>query len=376
MAQILSAGSSGISQAYTTIQEAGSSLTQRSLLNVVGSALIATDDSGGSRTQLTAATALNSIASGTWAGASSITTLGTIATGIWNGTDITVPYGGTGLTSTTAYAVLCGGTTSTAALQSIASVGTSGQVLTSNGAGALPTFQAAGGGGITSVVRQIFTSSGTYTPTSGMAYCYVECVGGGAGGGGTASPNLQATLTAPGGGAGGYAASLLTAATIGASQAVTIGTGGAGGNNTTGGSGGNSSLGSLVIGNGAGASGYDTNDEAVTAGNNTGGNSVGGSGTGDLVIPGQGGGTGISVYIPVDVAGVSVGGDGGRSFLGSGTRAIRLISLGGHIDGASATAYGDGGAGGSSLSSSAGRGATTTGGNGHQGIVIITEYVG
>ena len=54
--------------------------------------------------------------------------------------------GGTGLTSTTAYAVLCGGTTSTGNLQSIASVGTSGQVLTSNGAGALPTFQNASSG--------------------------------------------------------------------------------------------------------------------------------------------------------------------------------------------------------------------------------------
>lgn len=53
-----------------------------------------------------------------------------------------VVNGGTGVTSTTAYAVLCGGTTSTAALQSIASVGTLGYVLTSNGAAALPTFQA------------------------------------------------------------------------------------------------------------------------------------------------------------------------------------------------------------------------------------------
>ena len=57
------------------------------------------------------------------------------------GTDVPVTDGGTGLSSTTAYAVLCGGTTSTGALQSVASVGTSGQVLTSNGAGALPTFQ-------------------------------------------------------------------------------------------------------------------------------------------------------------------------------------------------------------------------------------------
>lgn len=52
-----------------------------------------------------------------------------------------VDGGGTGLATATAYAVLCGGTTGTGAFQSIASVGTSGQVLTSNGAGALPTFQ-------------------------------------------------------------------------------------------------------------------------------------------------------------------------------------------------------------------------------------------
>ena len=57
-----------------------------------------------------------------------------------------VANGGTGATTQTAYAVLAGGTTSTGAYQSIASVGTAGQVLTSNGAGALPTFQAAGGG--------------------------------------------------------------------------------------------------------------------------------------------------------------------------------------------------------------------------------------
>lgn len=64
---------------------------------------------------------------------------------------LTVPGGGSGVTSNTAYAVLCGGTSSTAAIQSIASVGSSGNVLTSNGAAALPTFQAAaaGGGGLT-----------------------------------------------------------------------------------------------------------------------------------------------------------------------------------------------------------------------------------
>ena len=77
-----------------------------------------------------------------------------------------VGNGGTGATSATAYAVQCGGTTSTGAYQSVA-VGTAGQVLTSNGASALPTFQAAAGATITGT-----TTSGTYyvvgtTSTSG-----------------------------------------------------------------------------------------------------------------------------------------------------------------------------------------------------------------
>lgn len=67
--------------------------------------------------------------------------------------------GGTGRASATAYAVLCGGTSSTSAQQSIAGVGTSGQVLTSNGAGALPTFQAAGGGGSVSSATVTMTSA-------------------------------------------------------------------------------------------------------------------------------------------------------------------------------------------------------------------------
>ena len=58
------------------------------------------------------------------------------------GNPLPVPSGGTGRATATAYAVICGGTTATGALQSITSVGTTGQVLTSNGVGALPTMQA------------------------------------------------------------------------------------------------------------------------------------------------------------------------------------------------------------------------------------------
>lgn len=73
---------------------------------------------------------------------SNVTITGGSVTGI---TDLVVADGGTGVSSLTAYAVICGGTTATGAVQSISSVGTSGHVLTSNGAGALPTFQAAAG---------------------------------------------------------------------------------------------------------------------------------------------------------------------------------------------------------------------------------------
>ncbi len=55
---------------------------------------------------------------------------------------VTVAQGGTGDATLTAYAVLCGGTTTTGAVQSVSGVGTSGQVLVSNGASALPTWQA------------------------------------------------------------------------------------------------------------------------------------------------------------------------------------------------------------------------------------------
>ena len=60
---------------------------------------------------------------------------------------LTVPNGGTGDQSFTAYSVLTGGTTSTGALQNVSGVGTAGQALTSNGAGALPTWQNVSGSG-------------------------------------------------------------------------------------------------------------------------------------------------------------------------------------------------------------------------------------
>lgn len=74
-----------------------------------------------------------------------ITAVGIIASGTWNGSTITVPYGGTGDTSFTAYSVICGGTTSTGALQNVSGVGSANQVLVSNGPAALPSWQSVPG---------------------------------------------------------------------------------------------------------------------------------------------------------------------------------------------------------------------------------------
>jgi hypothetical protein len=59
-----------------------------------------------------------------------------------------VDQGGTGLSTATAYSVVFAGTTSTGAFQAAAGPGTATHVLTSNGAGALPTFQAPAASGV------------------------------------------------------------------------------------------------------------------------------------------------------------------------------------------------------------------------------------
>jgi len=107
---------------------------------------------------------------------SPITTSGTLALTL-SGTALPVANGGTGDTSFTAYAVICGGTGSTTALQSIASVGTSGQVLTSNGAGALPTFQAAGGSAsLSGMSYSTITASTLNTSTPGAALIWTTLI--------------------------------------------------------------------------------------------------------------------------------------------------------------------------------------------------------
>lgn len=87
-----------------------------------------------------------------------------------------VANGGTGVASFTAYAPICGGTTSTGNFQSIAGIGSSGQSLTSNGASALPTMENTGG----YVFTSIGLTSGPAAPLDAQNYLFAmgfSCTG-------------------------------------------------------------------------------------------------------------------------------------------------------------------------------------------------------
>ena len=71
-----------------------------------------------------------------------ITATGIVTAGTWNGTTISVAYGGTGLSSTTAYGVLCGGTTSTGNLQNVGTASI-GYFLGGTGSSSLPSWKTA-----------------------------------------------------------------------------------------------------------------------------------------------------------------------------------------------------------------------------------------
>jgi hypothetical protein len=95
---------------------------------------------------------------------------------------LNVANGGTGLTTATPYSVVFAGTTSTGAFQAAAGPGTATHVLTSNGPGALPTFQAApAGGNLTGAVTSVglATSLGSFT-SANLAGALTDETGSGA----------------------------------------------------------------------------------------------------------------------------------------------------------------------------------------------------
>ena len=261
---------------------------------------------------------------------------------------VTVPQGGTGLTTlTTAYGVVCAGTTANGSLQN-AGAGTSGQYLKSNGASSLPSFAS-----FKSPTIQKFTSgSGTYTTPAEVLYLRIKMVGGGGGGSGS---HLNATS----GGTGGNT-------TFGSSLLVANG-GGAGSYSTNAAAGGTASLGSAI-------------GTALSGGTGTGGASQGvvqvmGGGGAPSPLGGGGGGGALNLAGQAAATNTGAGGGGGGSsatangFSGTGGSAGGFVDA--IISSPSATySYAVGAAGASGAAGTGGY----AGGTGGSGYIEVTEF--
>lgn len=185
----------------------------------------------------------------------------------------------------------------------------------------------------------VFNNSGTWTKQSDVGSIIVHVIGGGGGGG---------SNVGGGGGAGGYSMKFISAASLSASEPVTVGSGGSGGAGGTandGASGGGSSFGAYLSATGGGGG-------AQSGG--PGGLPGVGSG-GDINLSGGGGGTG-------QVSGTYISGIGGNTIFGGGGRNTVTTASG---DNGSVNTGGGGGGGGTSYGA---------GGNGGSGIVIVYVY--
>lgn len=275
------------------------------------------------------------------------------ATILTNNTAVTVPQGGTGLTTlTTAYGVVCAGTTANGSLQN-AGAGTSGQYLKSNGTSSLPSFAS-----FTPPTIQKFTSgSGTYTTASNAVYIKIKMVGGGGGGGGSGAGGGNGST----GGNSTFGTSLLSA------------NGGTGGvpNGALGGVGGSASLGTGPIGTalsgGYGQAGFTSSAVGSSPCGGFGGTTAfGGAGSGGN---GNGGGAGASAISNTGAGGGGGGGSATTTFAGAGGGA------GGYVDAIitsplSTYSYVVGAAGTAGTAGASG----FAGGAGGSGYIEVTEY--
>lgn len=208
---------------------------------------------------------------------------------------------------------------------------------------------------------EIFTANGTWTKDAGLKAVIVEVIGAGGGGSTRGSVTVSKTVTTyggAGGGGGGYSRKLILAASLGATESVTVGTGGTasktGTTNTDGGSGGTSSFGSHCSATGGGGGQkYDAVVPAIAS--SSGGTGGSGSG-GDLNFDGA---------KAVDNINTTIAGDGataGFAYSGNGVGA-KTTAAGNALN----SNYGGGGGGGFTSG-------TNNAATGANGLVVVQEF--
>lgn len=207
-----------------------------------------------------------------------------------------------------------------------------------------------------------FTSSGTYTPTTGTLSVIVEAVGGGGGSGGTSSTSATQFSISSGGGGGAYGRARFTSSFSGVS--IAIGAGGAAGASGGGnaGNGGATSFGALMsCPGGSGGKGAGVVDYSTTS----------------ILVGGVGGGapTGANLLgLPGEKAAESWQVSSSFACRGASGRSAMSTAIGQDMFGNSAavagTGYGGGAAGGFTPPS----GTAQAGAAGAPGVVIVYEY--
>ena len=221
-----------------------------------------------------------------------------------------VSGGGTGLNDCDPYAVYCGGLTSEGPLQQVAGLGTSGQVLTSNGLAMLPTWEDLGGSG---VIVTIYDTPGSGTHDLDSGTLALSVIGFSAGGGGGSGRQGNSTDSGGGGGGGNGGTFYMSLAPVeyfggaGASVAYEVGAGGAGGaSQAVPGTDGN-----------AGVAGGATSFGKLSVGG-TGLEAFGGAGGSQATVAG-----GINSYcLNMNVPGMVISGGGGAGNLADGSDGI------------------------------------------------------
>lgn len=220
------------------------------------------------------------------------------------------------------------------------------------------------------IATQQFTSNGTYTPNADMLFCWVVVIGAGGAGGSTGDTTGDLGNCGSGGQGGGLAMQIYSRAEIGASQSVTIGSGGTAVTAANGNPGGTTSFGALIsITGGAGGT-------TPTA---TGGSTVrisfpltdGSVTTGTVLYSAGGGAGGFGVAIPSDTpTRWGWGGLGGYTpWLGGARQTARQ---GAGLNGGIAGLTPGGGGGGAISLNDAGN---ANGGAGARGEIFIIEFL-